>query len=62
MTAPKWVTNGWLVPFDERVHEPYKSTIPLMAVVQPNKDKVRPVMDFRELNEHLDSHTAAAVM
>ncbi|XP_043208454.1 uncharacterized protein LOC122374015 [Amphibalanus amphitrite] len=56
----KWVTNGWLVPYDERVHGQAKGTIPLMAVIQPNKDKVRPVMDFRELNEYLDSHTAAA--
>ena len=28
--------------------------------MQTNKDNVRPVMDYREFNEHLDSHTAAA--
>ena len=31
-----------------------------MAVVQPNKKKVRPVLDFRELNSYLDVHTADA--
>jgi len=31
-----------------------------MAVVQQNKAKVRPVMDFRELNAHVDAFTASA--
>ena len=31
-----------------------------MAIVQQNKDKVRPVMDFRELNSHVDVFTANA--
>ena len=56
----KWVTNQWLIPYDEHVHGEVKGTIPLMAVIQPKKDKVRPVMDFRELNTHLDPHTANA--
>ena len=56
----KWVANQWLVPYDECVHGEVKGTIPLMAVIQPKKDKVRPVMDFRELNTHLDPHTADA--
>ena len=30
-----------------------KGFIPLMAVVQHTKGKVRPVMDYRELNEHV---------
>ena len=29
----------------------------LMAVIQPTKDKVRPVLDFRELNGHVMCHT-----
>jgi len=32
--------------------------IPLMAVHQPQKSKVRPVMDYRELNRFVQSHTA----
>ena len=37
-----------------------KGLIPLMAVVQQNKDKVRPLMDFRELNSRVDAFTANA--
>ena len=31
-----------------------------MAVIQKNKGKVRPVLDYRELNTHLETHTADA--
>ena len=31
--------------------------LPLMAVVQATKRKVRPVMDFRELNKYVECHT-----
>ena len=31
--------------------------LPLMAVVQPTKKKVRPVLDFRELNAYVMCHT-----
>ncbi|KFD49597.1 hypothetical protein M513_09540 [Trichuris suis] len=56
----KWVDKGWLVPYDARRHGQAKGLIPLMAVVQRHKQKVRPVMDFRELNTHIESFTAAA--
>ena len=39
---------------------PVKGLIPLMAIVQQNKDKVRPVIDFRELNSHVDAFTSNA--
>lgn len=55
-----WIADGWLVPYNEDLHGPVMGTIPLMAIVQPNKDKVRPVMDFRELNSYLSLHTADA--
>ena len=29
-----------------------------MAIVQENKQKVRPAMDYRELNEYVDAYTA----
>ncbi|XP_043192569.1 uncharacterized protein LOC122365419 [Amphibalanus amphitrite] len=57
MAAPEAAAGIWR---EEEKDFIAKGTIPLMAVIQPNKDKVRPVMDFRELNEYLDSHTAAA--
>ena len=34
--------------------------IPLIVVVQHIKGKVRPVMDYRELHEHVDAFTADA--
>ncbi|KAG0699585.1 hypothetical protein GWK47_002949 [Chionoecetes opilio] len=54
----QWIKDGWLVPYSKVVHGPVRGTIPLMAVVQRNKKKVRPVMDFRELKSYLDVHTA----
>ena len=37
-----------------------KGLIPLMAVLQANKQKVRLVMDYWELNKYVDAHTANA--
>lgn len=34
--------------------------IPPLVVVQPTKDKVRPVMDYIELNQHVDAFTTNA--
>lgn len=56
----EWISNGWLKPYDSRKYGPAKGLIPLMAVTQQNKAKVRPVMDFRELNTHVDAFTASA--
>ena len=48
-----WISKGWLVEWEG----PVKGIIPLLVVVQPTKDKVRPVMDYRELNPFVESHT-----
>ena len=56
----EWIANGWLEPYDDKKMGPAKGLIPLMAIVQQNKDKVRPVMHFRELNSHVDAFTANA--
>ena len=53
-----WIKNGWLQVYDEHELGPPKGLIPLMAVIQQNKQKVRPVMDFREVNSHVDTFTA----
>ncbi|XP_043217877.1 uncharacterized protein LOC122379609 [Amphibalanus amphitrite] len=55
-----WIDNGWLEPYDETVDGPPRGLIPLMAVEQQNKTKVRPVLDCRELNSHVEAHTADA--
>ncbi|XP_065668199.1 uncharacterized protein LOC136088420 [Hydra vulgaris] len=50
----EWIVQGWLKPFEGRCD----GIIPLMAVTQRNKVKIRPVMDYRELNQFVSSHTA----
>lgn len=52
-----WVEKGWLVPYDVEQHGPVRGLVPLMAVRQGSKEKVRPVLDFRELNAHVTAHT-----
>lgn len=49
-----WIEKGWLQPFDGQCD----GIVPLLAVVQENKNKVRPVLDYRELNQSVSSHTA----
>ena len=54
----RWIQDGWLKEYDPTVHGYQDGVIPRMAVKQPNKQqKVRPVMDYRELNSHIMSHT-----
>ena len=53
-----WIEEGILQPVPQ--DEPVTSVLPLMAVVQPNKRKVRPVLDFRQLNAHVSSHSRGA--
>ena len=58
MELNAWIEKGWLVPHHERQHGPPRGLVPLLAVQQKNKAKVRPVMDFRELNGLVTAHTA----
>ena len=55
-----WIDNGWLVPYPEDKLGHLKGLIPLMAVIQQNKQKVRPVLNYRELNDHVDPFMARA--
>jgi hypothetical protein len=48
-----WIAEGWLKEYDGE----HEGILPLMAVVQENKRKVRPVLDYRELNQYVSSHT-----
>ncbi|XP_068224614.1 uncharacterized protein [Palaemon carinicauda] len=50
----RWIAKCILVPWKEKVDV---GIIPLMAVEQPTKNKVRPVLDFRELNVNVKCHT-----
>ncbi|XP_067929095.1 uncharacterized protein [Watersipora subatra] len=52
----RWIEDGWLQVYDSSVHRNISDIIPLMAAAQPNKPKkVQPVMDYRELNQHVRS-------
>ena len=55
-----WMSNSWLVPYKEEELRPLKGLIPLMAVLRQHKSKVCPVMDFQQLNCHVDVFTANA--
>lgn len=52
----QWISDGWLVPFEGECD----GIVPLLAVVQESKGKVRPVLDFRELNQFVRSKTGDA--
>ena len=56
----EWIKDGWLIPYPYKKLGPPKGLIPLMAVAQHNKAKVRPVMDYCKLNAHVDAFTADA--
>jgi len=43
-----WIQNEWL---QETYDFPDYGTLPFMAVQQEHKVKVRPVLDYRELNQ-----------
>lgn len=54
----EWIDKGWL----QRYHGEHDGIIPFLAVSQHNKGNVRPVMDFRELNNYVSSHTGSSVV
>ena len=49
----KWIKKGILVRWEGEV----EGVIPMMSVGQPSKNKARPVLDFRELNENVECQT-----
>ena len=55
-----WISDGWLILYPEKKLGPPTSLIPLMALVQENKGKVWPIMDYREVNNHIEAYTAHA--
>ena len=51
----EWVENSWLVDHDTDKHGAPACVLPLIAVLQEHKQStpVRPVLDYRCLNEHI---------
>ena len=58
-----WVDAGYLAPWDEQKDGTIKNVVPLMCVQQRKgaATKIRPVLDFRWLNEHILSRPGAAM-
>ncbi|XP_065645706.1 uncharacterized protein LOC136076160 [Hydra vulgaris] len=57
----EWIDRKWLLEYDEKELGPPKGQIPLMAVIQRNKDhKIRPVLDWREANYFIETYTRDA--
>ena len=54
----RWIEEGILQEWPHEVG----GVLPLMAVVQETKHKVRPVLDFRELNQYVECHTGDDVI
>lgn len=50
----RWIDEGIMLPWSGEVEG---GILPLMAVEQPTKSKVRPVLDYRELNNYVECHT-----
>ena len=49
----KWINDGWLALCEK----PSGGIIPLLMVYHDHKDKVRPVLDYHEMNQYIQSHT-----
>ena len=54
----RWIVEGILLPWRGEVNE----VLPLMTVVQVTKGKVGPVLDFRGLKKHVESHTGIDII
>jgi hypothetical protein len=56
----EWISDGILEPVPTGII--VKSLLPLMAVDQSNKGKVRPVLDFRRVNDYVSSHSGSSAV
>ena len=54
----KWIADGVLVPWKGEG----KGVLLLMVVFQATKKKVRPVLDYRELNRFVACHTGSDII
>ena len=55
----RWIDEGILLPWEGEVE---RGILPFIAVEQPTKNKIRPVLDYRELNEFVECHTGDDVI
>ena len=59
----KWIAEGILIEHSPGQHGSVKNVMPLIGVRQVKGDsvKVRPIPDFRRLNELIESHPGGAM-
>ena len=56
----KWVDKEYLIPYNEEELGPPKALIPIFPIFQEHKSKLRPILDFRMVNDSVSPHTAKA--
>ena len=48
-----WIKDGWLIPYPDQKLRPPRGLIPLMAIIQQDKSKMQPVIDYHEFNQYI---------
>jgi len=58
-----WIEEGILVPYEKDNHGEIQNYLPLICVEQQKGEvrKIRPVLDYRELNKSIQSHPGGSV-
>jgi len=56
----EWIEKGFLVEYDQNLYGDPLGAIPIYGIMQQNKNKVRPVFDFRRVNEYIDVYSGAS--
>lgn len=56
----QWISDGIMQLYEGNMKD-VKAIIPLFSVFQHSKNKVRPVLDYRHLNDYLSCHSGDAV-
>jgi len=58
-----WINEGILVPYKREEHGEIQNFLPLISVEQQKGEmtKIRPVLDYRELNKSVQSHPGGSV-
>ena len=52
--------KGYLIEYDYEKMGPSVGLIQIYGIAQLNKDKIRPVFDFRELNKYIDVYSGSS--
>ena len=56
----EWMKKGYLIDYDEKEMGKSIGSIPIFGILQVNKSKIRPIFDFRKLNNYVDVYSGSA--